>query len=156
MGRSAHLHLPLPSAPSGLGRFRTFALLAVLAAAVVSAQAGPASTSSKAVASATTVRAAINAVRGQHGLRLLRVSWRLSRAAGQHSREMAKLGYFEHNSADGTSFWKRIQRYFGSSGYSHWSVGENLLWSSGAPSAQYVIGSWMQSPGHRENLLSHS
>src|SRR6266542_3588918 len=88
MGRSAHLHLPLPSAPSGLGRFRTFALLAVLAAAVVSAQAGPASASSKAVASATTVRAAINAVRGQHGLRLLRPSWRLSRAAGQHSQRI--------------------------------------------------------------------
>lgn len=139
-----------------MGRFRTFALLAVLAAAVASAQAGPASASSKAAASATTIRAAINAVRGQHGLRPLHASWRLARAAGQHSQEMAQVGYFEHSSADGTSFWKRIQRYYGSSGYRRWSVGENLLWSSGAPSAQYVVGSWMQSAGHRENLLSRS
>lgn len=69
---------------------------------------------------------------------------------------MAQVGYFEHNSADGTSFWKRIQRYFGSSGYRRWSVGENLLWSSGAPSAQSVVSSWMNSPPHRENLLSRS
>jgi Uncharacterized protein with SCP/PR1 domains len=43
---------------------------------------------------------------------------------------MAAKGYFEHESADGTAFWKRIQHWYGSSGFGFWSVGENLLWSS--------------------------
>src|SRR3954463_13808300 len=76
------------------------------------------------------VLADINALRKQHGLAALRVSTRLSTAARQHSLEMAARGYFSHNSANGSSFDRRISRYYPVGGTRYWSVGENLLWSS--------------------------
>ena len=54
----------------------------------------------------------------------------LRSAATFHSTEMAKVGYFGHNSANGTSFSKRIAGYYSPSGYSRWAVGENLVWGS--------------------------
>ena len=39
---------------------------------------------------------------------------------------MVADGYFEHASHDGTAFWKRIGRWYGSYGYTLWAVGENL------------------------------
>ena len=47
----------------------------------------------------------------------------------RHSREMGADGYFAHASFDGTTYWKRIERWY-PSGDGLWSVGENLLWSS--------------------------
>ena len=43
---------------------------------------------------------------------------------------MGADGYFEHDSADGTAFWKRIGRWYPPGDGGYWSVGENLLWSS--------------------------
>ncbi|MEN3340142.1 MAG: hypothetical protein V7647_3818, partial [Acidobacteriota bacterium] len=58
------------------------------------------------------VLARINGVRAQHGLRALVVSAGLTAAAHQHSVEMVARGYFAHESADGSSFDKRIRRYY--------------------------------------------
>ena len=44
---------------------------------------------------------------------------------------MGTYGFFEHESRDGSEFWKRVQRFYSPDGYQSWSVGENLLWSSG-------------------------
>jgi len=98
----------------------------------------------------------INRVRAEHGLAPLRLSTRLSAAASQHSREMARVGYFSHSSADGAAFWRRIARFYPSGGYSSWSVGENLLWSSPDVDAPGAIKMWMGSPEHRANLLNRS
>src|SRR4051812_13986707 len=68
---------------------------------------------------------AVNQVRAQHGLVPLKLSSSLSAAATQHAGEMAKDGYFAHESADGSTFWKRVQGYYGSNGFGYWSVGEN-------------------------------
>lgn len=96
----------------------------------------------------------LNAIRTQHGLVPVRLSAALTASSTQHSREMAADGYFEHSSADGTVFWKRIQRWYGSGGFGYWSVGENLLWSSPDVSAADALQLWMHSPEHRANILN--
>jgi uncharacterized protein YkwD len=96
----------------------------------------------------------INNVRHEHGLAALRLSEKLSAAAKQHSVEMATRGYFSHNSANGGTFDKRIIRYYSSTGRHFWSVGENLLWSSPDVDAAGALRMWMNSPPHRENLLT--
>jgi uncharacterized protein YkwD len=84
----------------------------------------------------------------------LRESAALDRSARGHSLEMGRLGYFAHDSADGTSFWHRIQRYYPRRGSSYWSVGENLVWRSPNLSAAKAMNLWIASPPHLANLLS--
>jgi uncharacterized protein YkwD len=96
----------------------------------------------------------LNAIRRSHGLVPVRLSRPLSAAADEHSRSMGAFGYFEHDSRDGSAFWKRIKRFYGSSGFGRWSVGENLLWSSGRVDASAAVKLWMESPGHRANILA--
>lgn len=96
----------------------------------------------------------LNLIRTEHGLVPLKLNAALTDAAAQHSREMGADGYFEHNSYNGTAFWKRIQRFYGSAGYAYWSVGENLLWSSPSTDPQAALQLWMNSPEHRRNILT--
>jgi uncharacterized protein YkwD len=96
----------------------------------------------------------VNRLRIQRGLGRLRFSPKLTAAAKQHSREMGRKGYFSHNSANGSAFWRRIERFYPSRGYRSWTVGENLLWSSPGVDAQGALKMWMQSPEHRANLLN--
>jgi uncharacterized protein YkwD len=96
----------------------------------------------------------INAFRRAHGLRPLRLSAALSAAARQHSVEMASRGYFSHSSADGSSFDRRIARFYPMRSSRFWSVGENLLWSSPDVDASGALQMWENSPPHRENLLT--
>jgi uncharacterized protein YkwD len=95
----------------------------------------------------------LNAVRRLHGLVPLKLDPSLSASAAQHNAEMGVDGYFEHDSADGTVFWKRIERFFGATSYSYWSVGENLLWSSPSVDPLRAMRMWMSSPEHRKNIL---
>jgi uncharacterized protein YkwD len=97
--------------------------------------------------------AAINVFRAQHGLTPLTVSTDLNAAARQHSVEMGTDGYFDHPSYDGTAFWKRIQSYYSATGYSYWTVGENLLYMSPTISAADALKMWIASPEHKRNLL---
>jgi uncharacterized protein YkwD len=96
----------------------------------------------------------INQIRRGRGLRPLRHNGRLAAAAHFHSRDMARKGYFEHESASGTAFWRRIERFYPSRGFSSWTVGENLLWGSNTYGAGFAVREWMNSPPHRANLLS--
>jgi uncharacterized protein YkwD len=101
-----------------------------------------------------SVLADVNAVRRSHHLRPLTISAGLTAAARQHSSEMAQRGYFAHESADGSPFDKRIGRYFPSSHYRYWSVGENLVWAAPDLSAASALDMWMHSAPHRANLLT--
>jgi uncharacterized protein YkwD len=96
----------------------------------------------------------LNKIRRQHGLVALRLSQPLSAAADAHSRAMGTHGFFAHESRDGSEFWKRVQRFYGQRGNGTWSVGENLLWSSGGLTARDALELWMESPGHRRNILT--
>jgi uncharacterized protein YkwD len=96
----------------------------------------------------------MNHVRRRHGLRPLRYNSRLRAAAVFHSRDMGRKGYFEHDSISGTPFWRRIERFYPSRGFRSWTVGENLFWASETYGAAVAVREWMQSPPHRQNILS--
>jgi uncharacterized protein YkwD len=100
------------------------------------------------------VLAAVNRFRAAHGLARLRESAALDRSARQHSMEMGRDGYFAHPSADGTSFWRRIQHYYAQGHHAYWSVGENLLWRSPGVSAARAMSLWIASPEHLRNLMN--
>jgi uncharacterized protein YkwD len=100
------------------------------------------------------VLAAVNRFRVAHHLVPLRESAGLDSSAREHSFEMGKLGYFGHSSANGTSFWRRIQQYYGSQDRSYWSVGENLLWAAPSVSSTRALQMWIASPEHLRNLLT--
>lgn len=95
----------------------------------------------------------LNRVRAAHGLPQLRTSAPLRRAADVHATSMAVRGYFSHTSANGTTFDRRIARFYSAAGRSYWTVGENLLWSSPAITPREAVRMWMESPGHRRNIL---
>ncbi len=96
----------------------------------------------------------LNAIRAAEGLVPLRLSPGLDAAAAQHTREMVRIGYFEHDSADGTSFDDRIARYYPfTSRFHRWAVGENLVWESPDLDATEALRLWMASPPHRHNIL---
>jgi uncharacterized protein YkwD len=96
----------------------------------------------------------INALRSDHGLRPLVVSRSLAMAARSHSHDMARAGYFTHESRDGQPFYERVRRYYGSAGYRMWRTGENLLWASPDVGAARAVEMWIQSPSHRHILLT--
>ncbi|SRR6266516_212408 len=127
------------------------ALLSTTALAAPSTPAG----GTVAVASLESgVLADINSLRRSHGLAQLRLSPALGAAARQHSESMAAKGYFAHESADGSSFWRRVRGFYTSKKFGFWSVGENLLWSSPDIDADGALQMWMNSPPHRANLLT--
>jgi uncharacterized protein YkwD len=96
----------------------------------------------------------INEVRAEYGLPPFRISASLNLAAAAHTREMVSVGYFGHASSDGSPFWKRVGRFYGTKGFSRWSVGENLVWGSPDLSGDDAVQVWLGSPEHRANLLS--
>ena len=100
--------------------------------------------------------AQVNALRLAHGLVPLRVSPSLRAAANVHSTQMARLGYFSHDSANGGSFSSRIATFYPARGYRSWTVGENLLWASPDIGALRALKMWLASPPHRANLLNPS
>src|SRR5258707_4030811 len=117
----------------GMGVRGAKTFIAVGLIALLGALAAPTAHSSKAsnrvVLSGleSGVLAQLNKIRVQHGLQPVKISARLTASAAQHSREMGADGYFEPNSHDGTAFWKRIGRWYGSSGYGYSSVRGNRL-----------------------------
>lgn len=93
---------------------------------------------------------AMNRQREEHGAPPLKLSRRLSLAAGDRLEEMMDRGYFAHVSPEGREPFDVIEER----GYDFRNAGENL--AAGFSSAEAVVSAWMKSPGHRENLLSAS
>src|SRR5258706_2533409 len=141
------------------GLSRGIALVALVAAlaGVSAAQAAPTQPRHPAAAMSSLeqgVLGAINAFRTQHHLVRLRLSTALTTSAREHSHQMAAQGYFAHESADGSAFWKRIQRFYPAGSLRYWSVGENLLWSSPDVDPGAALKLWLASPEHRANLMT--
>lgn len=125
----------------------TIALLTGLAlapGAVTAASAAPVPAMSKAE---KKVLALTNAARKKAGCKPLKGNKRLALAARRHSKDMAVKKYFSHTSKDGSSPWDRIRR----AGYKN-PAAENIAY--GYPSAKAVMKGWMNSPGHRANILN--
>jgi uncharacterized protein YkwD len=126
----------------------------LVATATAAAPSKPRSLSS-ADALASRVLRALNDLRSENGLGPLRLNGALTAAAESHSAEMLEAGYFGHESADGTPYWKRVARFYRPGrNRTRWTVGENLFWAAPNVSAGQAIRRWMHSPHHRINLLT--
>lgn len=92
----------------------------------------------------------VNAVRAQHGLRALRTSRGLARAADAKAHELAQRNVLDHASPDGTSMLNRVRRYVDAHAY-----GETLATAPRVGGeAAIIVRAWMSSPAHRAALLS--
>jgi uncharacterized protein YkwD len=95
----------------------------------------------------------LNAVRAAKGLRPLRASDDLEKAAVFHSQTMLTDGFFAHDDPGGPTFVQRLKRFYSPAGYRSWTAGENLLYNSEQIDAGVAIQAWLDSPPHRENML---
>jgi uncharacterized protein YkwD len=128
---------------------------AAVARACESASAIPAKKTQRAAVRATLCK--LNAARERHDLKPLKLNRRLSNAARRHSRDMVRRGYFAHDSPGGATVVDRIRRSGYLRGASSWTVGENLAWGTRKRSTPRAITKgWMNSAGHRANILSPS
>lgn len=92
----------------------------------------------------------VNEIRAENGLNPLTYDWELSRVARFKSQDMKDNKYFAHNSpVYGTPF-QMIKNF----GISYRSAGENI--AKGYSTPQAVVNAWMNSSGHRANILNAS
>jgi uncharacterized protein YkwD len=94
------------------------------------------------------VLALTNAERAATGCKALTWDSRLAAAAQKHSQDMRDRDYFSHNSLDGRSPFERIK----AEGYSYRMAAENI--AAGQPNPTAVVDAWMNSAGHRANILN--
>ena len=97
---------------------------------------------------ASQVAALVNAVRAQHGLAALTVDARVQRAAQVRAAETAQS--FSHTRPNGSSFSTALTE----AGVTYRTAGENIAYGQSTPQA--VVDAWMNSSGHRANILSSS
>ncbi|PZO35894.1 MAG: CAP domain-containing protein [Pseudanabaena frigida] len=90
-----------------------------------------------------------NQERRKAGLAPLRLSSQLSRAAQLHSTDMANNNYFSHTGRNGSSMADRTK----ATGYKYSFLGENL--AAGRSTPEGTIRQWMNSAGHRANILNN-
>ena len=92
----------------------------------------------------------VNIERAKYGLAALTEDWEISRVARYKSQDMHDRRYFDHNSPTyGTPF--QMMKAFG---LAYRSAGENIAMGYRTPQA--VVTGWMNSSGHRANILNSS
>lgn len=89
-----------------------------------------------------------NSARSQNGLGQFASNWELSRVARYKSQDMHDKGYFSHTSPTYGSPFAMMNTF----GISYRTAGENI--AMGQRTAQDVFNAWMNSPGHRANILN--
>ena len=89
-----------------------------------------------------------NRLRREHGVRELVIDEKLSEVAQAHAEDMARRNYFSHETPEGVNPFRRMQK----GGVHFVRAAENI--AMGPVTAQRVFALWMDSPGHRQNLLS--
>jgi uncharacterized protein YkwD len=100
------------------------------------------------------ILAELNRIRRARGLRPLKKSPRLGRAADAHLRALALAGQFRHEWTNGRRYDRWIRRFYPVGGARFWAAGENLIWSTGDLSATRAAQVWLASPPHRRVLLA--
>lgn len=91
---------------------------------------------------------AVNAVRAKAGCGPLKFNAKLMAAAKQQARNMAEKDFFGHTGKDGRGFASRVR----SQGYKYRFAAENI--AAGQPTPQRAVQAWVDSPGHRRNMLN--
>ncbi len=89
-----------------------------------------------------------NKERANNGLAPLKVDGELSKVAREKSRDMSANSYFSHNSPNYGSPFDMMQSY----GINYRTAGENI--AKGQRTPQEVVNAWMNSDGHRANILN--
>ena len=92
----------------------------------------------------------VNEIRVQNGLKPLTEHWELSRVARYKSQDMVDNRYFSHTSPTYGSPFQMIKAF----GLSFRTAGENIAYGQRTPQA--VVNAWMNSSGHRDNILNAS
>lgn len=90
----------------------------------------------------------VNVERSKNGLSPLTQNWELSRVARYKSQDMINKNYFSHTSPTYGSPFDMMKNF----GIKYSTAGENIAY--GQRTAADVMNSWMNSPGHRKNILS--
>ena len=89
-----------------------------------------------------------NAERTKAGLKPLKMNWELSRVARYKSQDMHDKKYFDHTSPTYGTPFDMMKKF----GITYKTAGENIAYGQKPP--QQVVTAWMNSPGHRANILS--
>lgn len=93
-----------------------------------------------------------NQIRRKYGLNLLKWDFQLIEASQNHSRDMDKNKMkmkISHTGSDNSTLRVRVEK----TGYrGFFALGENVAWGQQTP--KKVLESWMNSPGHRKNILN--
>jgi len=98
-----------------------------------------------------------NQIRSDRRLPLLRENALLRRAAVAHSSDMVSRGFFEHTTPSGVTMVDRIMATRYASPRVGWALGENLAWGTGGlATPRAVMTAWMESPGHRANVVKRA
>ena len=92
----------------------------------------------------------VNIEREKNGLKPLTMNWELSRVARYKSQDMLDKGYFSHTSPTYGSPFNMMKNF----GISYRTAGENI--AKGYATPQAVVTGWMNSSGHRANILNSS
>lgn len=92
----------------------------------------------------------VNEARAENGLRPLTASAEISRVARAKSQDMADNGYFSHTSPTYGTPFQMLTAF----GISYKTAGENIAYGQRTP--QEVVTGWLNSPGHRANILNAS
>ncbi|MFD3565033.1 CAP domain-containing protein [Streptomyces sp. NPDC058686] len=114
------------------------------------ASASAPATAAPASGDAARVLALVNSERSKAGCSPLTMNAKLTKAAQDHSKDMASHGNMSHTGSDGSAPGDRITR----AGYSWSSYGENVAYGYSTP--EKVMDGWMSSPGHKRNILDCS
>lgn len=91
-----------------------------------------------------------NIQRNRHDRTALVLNNKLAAAAQAKANDMAARDYWSHATPDGKQPWK----FIADSGYAYRAAGENLAY--GFDSSGATVAGWMNSPGHRENVLNNA
>lgn len=92
----------------------------------------------------------VNSERAKNGLPALKANWQVSRVARYKSQDMIDRNYFSHTSPTYGSPFRMLESF----GISFTAAGENIAMGQRTPAE--VMNAWMNSPGHRNNILSSS
>jgi uncharacterized YkwD family protein/spore coat assembly protein SafA len=90
----------------------------------------------------------VNKNRVSAGLAPLKANWELSRVARYKSQDMINKNYFSHTSPTYGSPFQMMESF----GIRFSAAGENIAYGQRTP--QEVMNAWMNSPGHRANIMS--
>ncbi|MEU2392277.1 CAP domain-containing protein [Streptomyces sp. NPDC007369] len=114
------------------------------------AETAPKTAAAPASGATAEVLALVNQERAAVGCPALTLNAKLTAAAQSHSQDMAAHANMSHTGSDGSDPGQRITR----AGYTWRTYGENVAYGYSTPAA--VMEGWMNSPGHKRNILDCS